>query len=247
MHVLRVRRLLEKSLHLLEVYTHCVLPVRCCAKTTHFISHAARARAGLDASECSLDTLARSRQDSARSCAHPRRWMVRAMCCWLLLATQVSALRLSPLLVRRREALSLAALAPALPACAVAPPIGRSEGGVLWELELPASFSTTRRLASSVRSRVETMLSAEDAATGVQARLLLVPLGQQAAGSLSAEDPLLLASHFLSPDAGGGGDAQDVANVMAASAARSRSVISVARVGEARERKGKDGYPGPDA
>ena len=173
--------------------------------------------------------------------------MVRAICCWLLLATQVSALRLSPRLVRRREALSLAALAPALPACAAAPPIGRSEGGVLWELELPASFSTTRRLASIVRSRVETMLSAEDAATGVQARLLLVPLGQQAAGSLSADDQLLLASHFLSPDAGGGGDAQDVANVMAASAARSRSVISVARVGEARERKGKDGYPGPDA
>ena len=173
--------------------------------------------------------------------------MVRAICCWLLLATQVSALRLSPRLVRRREALSLAALAPALPACAVAPPIGRSEGGVLWELELPASFSTTRRLASIVRSRVETMLSAEDAATGVQARLLLVPLGQQAAGSLSADDQLLLASHFLSPDAGGGGDAQDVANVMAASAARSRSVISVARVGDARERKGKDSYPSPDA
>jgi len=81
----------------------------------------------------------------------------------------------------------------------------------------------------------------------VQARLLLVPLGQQAAGSLSADDQLLLASHFLSPDAGGGGDAQDVANVMAASAARSRSVLSVARVGEARERKGKDSYPNPDA
>ena len=172
--------------------------------------------------------------------------MVRAICCWLLLATQASALRLGPRLLRRRETLSLAALAPALPACAVAPPIGRSEGGVLWELELPASFSTTRRLASIVRSRVETVLSAEDAATGVQARLLLVPLGQQAAGSLSADDQLLLASHFLSPDAGGG-DAQDVANVMAASAARSRSVLSVARVGEARERKGKDSYPGPDA
>ena len=89
--------------------------------------------------------------------------MVRAICCWLLLATQASALRLGPRLLRRRETLSLAALAPALQACAVAPPIGRSEGGVLWELELPASFSTTRRLASIVRSRVETMLSAEDA------------------------------------------------------------------------------------
>ena len=109
--------------------------------------------------------------------------MMRAIRCCLLLATHVSALRLSPLLVRR-QALSLAlapVLAPALPACAAAPPIGRSEGGVLWELELPPSFSITRRLASIVRSRVETMLAAEDAAGGVQARLLLVPLGQQAA------------------------------------------------------------------
>ena len=67
--------------------------------------------------------------------------MWRAIRCCLLLATHASALRLSPVLVRRREALSLAALAPALapalPACAAAPPIGRSEGGVLWELELP--------------------------------------------------------------------------------------------------------------
>ena len=113
-----------------------------------------------------------------------RSQMLRAIRCCLLLATHVSALRLSPL-VLRRQALSLAALAPALapalPACAAAPPIGRSEGGVLWELELPPSFSITRRLASIVRSRVETMLAAEDAASGVQARLLLVPLGQQAA------------------------------------------------------------------
>ena len=157
--------------------------------------------------------------------------MWRAIRCCLLLATHASALRLSPVLVRRREALSLAALAPALvpalPACAAAPPIGRSEGGVLWELELPPSFSITRRLASIVRSRVETMLAAEDAAGGVQARLLLVPLGQQAAGSLNADDQLLLASHFLAPDFGGGGDADAVASVMAASAGRSKSVVSV--------------------
>ena len=67
------------------------------------------------------------------------------------------------------------------------------------------------------------------------------PFGQQAAGSLNADDQLLLASHFLSPDFGGGGDAQDVANVMAASAGRSKSVVSVERVGAARERTGSNG------
>ena len=69
---------------------------------------------------------------------------------------------------------------------------------------------------------------------GVQARLLLVPFGQQAAGSLPGEDQLLLASHFLG--GGDGGDAQQVASVMAASAARSPTVLGVERVGTARER-----------
>ena len=85
------------------------------------------------------------------------------------------------------------------------------------------------------------MLAAEDTAAGVQARLLLIPLGQQAAGSLNADDQLLLASHFLSPSFGGGGDASDVANVMATSAGRSPSVVSVERIGAARERTGSNG------
>ena len=153
--------------------------------------------------------------------------------CCLLLATHALALRVQPSFIRRREILSLAALAPALPVRAGA------EGGVLWELELPPSFSVSRRLASIVRSRVETMLAAEDTVSGVQARLLLIPLGQQAAGSLSADDQLLLASHFL----GGsdGGDAQDVARVMSTSTARSPSVVSVERIGAARERTDTNG------
>jgi hypothetical protein len=86
------------------------------------------------------------------------------------------------------------------------------------------------------------MLAAEDAAAGVQARLLLIPLGQQAAGSLNADDQLLLASHFLGGGGGGGGgDAQDVAKVMAQSAGRSPSVVSVERIGAARERTGANG------
>ena len=45
------------------------------------------------------------------------------------------------------------------------------------------------------------MLTAEDATSGVQARLLLIPLGQQVGGSLSADD-LLLADLPRRPDPG---------------------------------------------
>ena len=155
----------------------------------------------------------------------------------LLLVAHASALRIPPpSVISRRDAVTLPALAllaPASPAAAVV------EGGAQWELDLPASFAISRRLASIVRSRVSEMLMAEDPTSGVQARLLLIPLGQQAAGSLNSDDQLLLASHFF----GGsdGGSAEDVAKVMSGSAARSPSVVKVERVGGARERKDRNG------
>ena len=66
------------------------------------------------------------------------------------------------------------------------------------------------------------MLAAEEA-SGVQARLVLVPFGQQAAGSFSADEQLELANFFFD----GRGDPSDVSGIMAASAARSPSVLSL--------------------
>lgn len=148
---------------------------------------------------------------------------------FILLLSSTTALRLPTPVVTRRTALALPSLA-LLPSNAHA----ATEGGVQWDLDLPGSFAIQRRLASIVRIRTETMLSASEE-SGAQVRLLLVPLGQQVAGSLTGDEQFLLASHFFGggPD---GGDAQAVAKVMADSAARSPSVLGVERVGAARER-----------
>ena len=108
----------------------------------------------------------------------------------LLLVAHASALRIPPpSVISRRDAVTLPALAllaPASPAAAVV------EGGAQWELDLPASFAISRRLASIVRSRVSEMLMAEDPTSGVQARLLLERL------QLVVWSPLLMMCRSIS-------------------------------------------------
>jgi len=110
----------------------------------------------------------------------------------------------------------------------IAPAVAE-EGGVQWTLDLPDSFEISRRLASIVRVRVETMLAAEDR-TGLQAKLVLVPFGQQAAGSFSADEQLSMASYFLSPNPPAKVTKSEIAATLAASAARSPSVLTLTRV-----------------
>lgn len=107
-------------------------------------------------------------------------------------------------------------------------------GGVQWSVALPDRFTIERQLSSVVRVRVETVLSA-DAPNGIQVRLLLVPFGRQAGGSLDSDEQLELATYFLdkSPTATRDpkGDPQvsasRIAELMTASARRSPGVLSV--------------------
>ena len=108
------------------------------------------------------------------------------------------------------------------------------EGGAQWELTLPDRFAIARRLASIVRIRVETMLSADDG-RGTTAKLLLLPLGQQTAGSLTADEQLLLARYFIGGGDGAAPSSADVAAALAASARRSPTVLSLALKGAASE------------
>jgi hypothetical protein len=100
----------------------------------------------------------------------------------------------------------------------------REEGGVQWQVDLPDSFDVSRRLASIVRVRAETMLAAEEPASGFNAKLVLVPFGQQAAGSLNADEQLAIASYFL-----GGEKAppSEIAALLSASGARSPNVLGL--------------------
>ena len=115
-------------------------------------------------------------------------------------------------LLGRRSTLAAAAGAFASPTLLRPTFADEVEGGAQWELTLPDRFAIARRLASIVRIRVETMLSADDG-RGTTAKLLLLPLGQQTAGSLTADEQLLLARYFIG---GGDGAAPSSADVAAA-------------------------------
>lgn len=104
-------------------------------------------------------------------------------------------------------------------------------------MKLPDRFTIERQLASIVRVRVETVLSA-DAPGGLQVRLLLVPFGRQAGGSFDSDEQLELATYFL--DSKQRGEPSRISALMAGSAARSPGVLEVVPVGSAIE-------TGPDA
>lgn len=135
----------------------------------------------------------------------------------------------------RRQALVL----PVFASTPLAAHAEREKGGVSWSIELPDSFAVQTQLSSIVRIRVATMLAAEDMAMGASAKLLLLPFGQQAGGSLDADEQLRLAKHFFDQQMDAKGP-QMVASTMSASAARSPTVKSLSRVGDAM------GYEAPD-
>ena len=167
----------------------------------------------------------------------PRR--VAALVC-LALANGVGGMRVPTHAWPRRQltALSLGGLAAAaLPACASG---GSTKGGVQWQLELPDEFVVQRQLASIVRVRVETMLAADDPSSGSTVKLLLLPFGQQAGGSLTADEQLALARHFFEPESSPEGP-EVVSATMATSAARSPTISSLARVGKASGYQAADG------
>jgi hypothetical protein len=93
----------------------------------------------------------------------------------------------------RRTAVGISVLAATSTSAAQA----ASKGGVQWSIDLPPEFEVQRQLASIVRIKTETVLLADDPATGAQAKLLLLPFGQQAGASLNADDQLSLATFFF--------------------------------------------------
>jgi len=104
----------------------------------------------------------------------------------------------------------------------------RERGGVQWTVTLPEEFAVSRQLESIVRVRVEQVLAAE-APGGLQCKLLLVPFGQQASGSLDSDEQLSLARYFFDAQ----GSPTEVARTMLTSAGRSPGVLSTAQSGEA--------------
>lgn len=152
------------------------------------------------------------------------------------LTSLVSALELGPPALISRRRLATAALT--LPSCLSAGPVVAAEkGGVQWLLDLPSNFAVQRQLASIVRVRTETVLQADDVTTGATVKLLLLPLGQQAGGSLSADDQLALATYVYS----GEGSADVVGKTMTASAARSPGVLKLTQQGAASGYTADDG------
>jgi hypothetical protein len=109
--------------------------------------------------------------------------------------------------------------------------VADAKGGVQWSIELADTFEVQRQLTSIVRIKTETMLLADDASTGAQAKLLLLPFGQQAGASLSAEEQLALATFFFDQGALDEKAADGIAAIMATSAARSPSVVSLSQTG----------------
>ena len=72
-----------------------------------------------------------------------------------------------------------AVTAAAIPALLIPRTASAVSRGTQWRLSLPDDFIVARELSSVVRVRAETVLAAES--NGVEVKLQLVPLGQQAA------------------------------------------------------------------
>ena len=94
-----------------------------------------------------------------------------------------------------------------------------------------------KQLASIVRVRTETMFLADDT-SGATIKLLLLPLGQQAGGSLSGDEQLGLAKYFFDASPG---SPEEVAKAMTASASRSPTVTKLARAGSVAASEAADG------
>ena len=88
-----------------------------------------------------------------------------------------------------RRALAAGALTTALPR----PAMAADE----WRLGVLKDYSVTKKQASSVRIRPETMLTATGE-NDTELKLLKVPLGRAAAASFAPEDQLVLAKYFSS-------------------------------------------------
>ena len=88
-----------------------------------------------------------------------------------------------------RRALAAGALTTALPR----PAFAADE----WRLGVLKDYSVTKKQASSVRIRPETMLTATGE-NDTELKLLKVPLGRAAAASFAPEDQLVLAKYFSS-------------------------------------------------
>ena len=127
----------------------------------------------------------------------------------------------------RRTAVGVSVLAATSPSAALA----ASKGGVQWSIDLPPAFEVQRQLASIVRIKTETVLLADDPTTGAQAKLLLLPFGQQAGASLNADDQLSLATFFFAAPSAEplSVGAETVASTMANSASRSPGITSLTR------------------
>lgn len=127
----------------------------------------------------------------------------------------------------RRTAVGVSVLAATSTSAAQA----ASKGGVQWSIDLPPEFEVQRQLASIVRIKTETVLLADDPATGAQAKLLLLPFGQQAGASLNADDQLSLATFFFAAPSAEplSAGAETVASTMAHSASRSPGITSLTR------------------
>lgn len=149
-----------------------------------------------------------------------------------MLAPIVAAL-VPSVAIGRRAAIGAASLLTAGPNTpmpsfrpAVLPAAAAVVGGVQWRIELPPQFSVSRSLSSLVRVRAETALLATDEVSGASAKLLVLPFGEQAGGSLSADEQLELARYFFSAQNDADAGARDVGAIMAASAARSPGVAA---------------------
>jgi len=103
-----------------------------------------------------------------------------------------------------------------------APSSAVSKGGVQWNIDLPDEFAVQRQLASIVRVRIETVLQAEEA-SGATAKLLLLPFGAQAGGSLNGDEQFAIASYVYN----GEGSVSTVGKTMLSSASRSPGVVSL--------------------
>ena len=114
-----------------------------------------------------------------------------------------------------------------------------TKGGVQWSIDVPDSFAVQQQLASIVRVKVNSMFQADDPSSGASIKLLLLPFGQQAGGSLNSDEQLIVAKHFFdaTPDADG---PKNVATTMATSASRSPNIQSLSRFG------GEKGYSAAD-
>lgn len=150
---------------------------------------------------------------------------------WSLVAFVASSVLSSRQIDRRlmlsASAAALSVRAPCFGRQATASQLPDDVAGVQWKLSLPDYFHVSRRLASIVRVKTETMLAAEDS-SGIRVRLLLVPFGKQAIGSFSADEQLAIATFFLGESSNQDrASVPDIGAIMAASAARSPSVLKL--------------------